>query len=904
MTKSSAGVHRTYKTSTRVPNSLVDPLAAAMREREVLLFLQEHAGWCTFDHFMEHDWKHLHAGEAATCEYRDLFEAMKGNPPARILQALEENAHQFFLLTRQDPRYRSCTYNKGDLPRIVDAVFPLPAEVSKHDYQLLAAKSLEYICMTMELIAREVVSLLPANLEELYRVARERATAAGSTISDADLRHRPEKQIMYFLGKGHASNLEQVAYKQIHAMMQVHGTELDKVRAVCELLASSPGPGEARPDFSDAIAVLACFGFVPGHLQAHLAWRWAVDRRWVRNKLVGWRRKIDDFFPVACQVTSLKQFFSSLATFALTFARTREQRDVIGVLQRCHVLHLLDTADVDLSPLVREELQPGLRELEASFPGWCDDMQALIDRHTTWIDVGTFSRAARLLSARVNDTIARKDPGSRATSNCRTFLRKVKLVASISSSAMLPFLGRYVAGTTYTKSIARLLSSLEDVRESGMKHVRSALRGIAAIAYETLHPETSEILLSAMADPETCVTRPYMSSNRKKTMIPLELHLNKYIVVRKAHPEAFKIAYSEKKKKHVIRENFATGKEMTRLMAAGKPVWLGIPLYTPDQFDDTRGIRDQKRHDRYWLQVIPTKKIVECLQRGASVKLLRLHPPRNHDRKIIIDVILAAKDRTPFRRRTGFITAMNRRHSGKPLPRADYMSNDFNALGEKVLAVGTDASLVDLTAASGHDMMAGFVQAKKMIDSLLIERGRLQAAIELTGKKAKSNKKHNRQATELQLVNKRIGTIHTQADQDVVLLYAYLTYRIGARHAGWDGISVTTRGTRGSLAKAVSYMPKHKGLMDEYSMTCGDLARENFLPDLEGIHVAYPYTSQICDECLAKDGIARRSRDPSIGYHEFRCTACNQQGDRDHVASRVSALLLKREIEQGEKMDA
>ena len=299
-----------------------------------------------------------------------------------------------------------------------------------------------------------------------------------------------------------------------------------------------------------------------------------------------------------------------------------------------------------------------------------------------------------------------------------------------------------------------------------------------------------------------------------------------------------------------------------------------------------------------------TKKIIECLRRGASVKLLRLNPPRGPGRKIIVDVILEAGNREPFRHRSRFIKAMDRRHSAKSLPRANFMSMDINAKGAKVITVGTDKCEIDLTADSEHEMMEGFVHFKKNIDNLLVERGKLQAAIELTSGKAGCEKLHRRQVTELQCINNRIGTIHAQQDRDIVHLYAYLAYRIGAKHVGWDGIDVTTRGTRGKLAKAVTYMPKRKGLYHEFSETCSDLAAENLLPNLEGIHVANPYTSQVCDECLAKTGVAKRTRDPSTSYHRFKCTACGHEGDRDQVASRSSALLLKRDIEEGEKMDA
>jgi hypothetical protein len=126
----------------------------------------------------------------------------------------------------------------------------------------------------------------------------------------------------------------------------------------------------------------------------------------------------------------------------------------------------------------------------------------------------------------------------------------------------------------------------------------------------------------------------------------------------------------------------------------------------------------------------------------------------------------------------------------------------------------------------------------------------------------------------------------------------YAVHRTGAKHASWDAISVSTRGTKGTLAIAITGMPKRAGLLAEFEAWARDLTRAGVLPRFEGVTPVSPYTGQLCDECLARTGELQRTRKEGIPYHEFECAACGKKGNRHQVSARVSALLLKRTIEQ------
>nr|MDO8112988.1 hypothetical protein [Candidatus Sigynarchaeota archaeon] len=874
--------YRTYKTSLRQPESLLEPIRNAAIEHETCQRLLKFIGG-NFDDFCRVSKKFSHTDDTKLEVYQQVFVRLNGKKRAELEHVLAENGKKFEWLKRKDATLRSGTLTKDNLPRIADPERPLPSEISPADYNYLAATSIEYLCKTANLIVKDAITKLPPDKDAVIKGAAKAVLEKGCTITEGSLRAYPAKAIEHFLGKSSASNLEQLVYKQGWARLGNWVDIRKKIQDVHDKFAAPCGLVGDEPDVSSTLPVLVYSYWVPRYLQVQLAWKWNVDASWVRNTLVGWRRKVDEFLPVPCQVEPLAGLFEALAVHARSFTKTKEEREVIGILQKKHVLHLLGER-LNFRPLLKSCLHGALHSINLAFTRWPVDLQARIDAHVTRIDASTFVTAAKELALDVQRTIASQEPGSNGAIASTTFLHKVEFLEQ-QMTEMAPFLSRYIPGNRYTSSISTLLSSLEAMRESGMAEFRNALRGIVASAFATVHPDATARLLDALI-PDNCATRPYMSSMRKRDTIPIELHMNKYVVPRKSSPTACNIVDGKEK------EAFLTNEGMTTLMRDGKPVWLGIPIYTPDQYDPQRGILDQRRRMSFWYQVVPTKAVIERLQRGAAVQLLRIHPPSPGSRKIEVDIVLSAPDRRPFKRSTKFIATMDAVHGTKDIPKGFYLCNDLNELGKNVIAVGTETNRIDLVLLG---MMKEFSDIKDRIDNCFKEMALVQGAID-RGKGSPG--KQRRRKVQHELLGKCIKNLKAQADKAVVLLYAYMAYRTGAKHVGWDGVEVMTRGTRGRLAKAVALMPKRKDLKDECSGLFMDLQDAGFLSSFQMLHITSPYTSQVCDACFAKTGIPRQSRDPAAPYQEFWCNKCGVKVTRHLVSARSAALFLQRDVEK------
>jgi hypothetical protein len=276
-----------------------------------------------------------------------------------------------------------------------------------------------------------------------------------------------------------------------------------------------------------------------------------------------------------------------------------------------------------------------------------------------------------------------------------------------------------------------------------------------------------------------------------------------------------------------------------------------------------------------------------------------LNVPAGPTKKIVADVMLSANDPAVFARSGKFIAAMDREFGTKQFPRDNYISNDLNALGPHAIAVGTPSARVSLI--DGGSVMASLEKKARLIDAIHKEIGLLQATL---AKEESNPGKRGRQEAQLALLYRRIARLHAESDREVVMVYLYCVYRTGATVAGWDSVAVDTRGTRGTLARAITYMPKRKGLEAEFVAWANDLKEAGLLVGFDRVVPVSPYTSQACDECFCRTGKQQRKRAPGTGYHEFRCTdlACPNHvttGNRHEVSARVSAILLKQVIERG-----
>jgi len=873
---------RTYKTSLRAPASLVAGISGLVAEREVLRYLEAVPGG-DCDGFSRRKPGLERAAAAVGARYRTAIEAWRHRTPREVEAALDANGRAMARLKAQGPAFSGkVTFTRDTIAAVSDTATPDPSGISLHDYCRLAGESLKMTCAHVDSIAREVAPLLPASADELVAAASANAASNGSAISEGSLRKYPEKAIAHYLGRH--GNVELTAFEQVAAMMEVYRDTRAKVDATRGLLAG----GDGGHDFAGVAPVLLYTCTVPRHFAAYLARAWHVEPGWVRNVLVGWRRKADGLLPASCQVEPLPAAFGALADRARILAGGDEaQVKVVGILERKRVLHLLHRG-VDLSPLLGAELHPAFGQLRAKAVAsreWPDGAVERIGNHETCFSTAALATAAASLSRAVEATAASLPPGSAAARNCQSFIAKLEVIVP-ALPEISPFLEHYLPGSRYTGAVAQVLSSLNHVKRRRVSRLFTALRGIVTLAFAAAEAAATARFTSVLV-PDNCVTRPFTSAKRTRRHLPVNLLFNKYVVIRKEHPSACKHVNG------IDQEAFLNNDEATLLLRAGKPVWLGIPIYSPDQFDAVTRRLSGARKGVFWFELVPTRPVITRLERGARLESIRLEVPRGPTRKIVADLILASDDPAAFTRGSNFIGSMDAAFAAKPFPRDDYVGSDLNALGPHAISIGTSTSTIDLR--SGKNILAPIEEAARRISVLRVEIARLQRSI---ATRVAGGSDAGRQQAQLAMLHGRVARLRADAERRVLMVYLYALHRTGAKHASWDAVSVSTRGTRGTLAIAITCMPKRAGLLGEFEAWAHDLASAGILPRFEDVTPVSPYTGQVCDDCMARTGEPRRTRKEGTPYHEFECASCGKRGNRHHVSARVSALLLKRTTER------
>ena len=863
---------RTYKTGLRVPSSLRSGITSLVLERQVLRFLEKH-GDAGFDVFLKETSSLSNAPQDVKDMYGPLYARWNGCSKREIKKRLSGNLRELQGLKGADPRFIKA-FTAKDIKPASGTATPDPEHISRHDYCRLAGESFKATCATVNTIAMEAVDALPGEWEDVVSGAVENAGRNGKGIKEGSLRKYPEKAIAHFLGRH--GNVELTAFEQAAGMLQVHEDMRGKVDEARELLFSPDH------DFYNAEKTLLYTCSVPKAFLYYLSSKWNVDIRWVRNTLVGWRRKIDPLLPVKCQAEPFVETFSSLADHAKGFVEGEDQIKVVGILERKRLLHLLPReAGVDLSPLLDAKLHGAYQALREDIQRWPGSLEAAVELHATSFSKEILVASAETLARSCEELLTSCEPGSRQAEITGWFLKNVEFIKKHVNDKTLPLFKHYLPGTKYTGSVAKLLPSMKGVKENGRTNLFTALRGIAALAFASLHANVTANLERTLV-PSNCVTRPYMSSKRKKVHLPVNLLFNKYVVERKAHP-------GDKK--------YLNNKEATEILKQGKPAWLGIFIYSPDQFDSSRQKLSGSRKGIFWFQLVPTKPIIKRLQEGAMLESIRLNVPRGPTRKIVADLTLSADDPAVFARSSKFIDAMDREFGKKHFPKDNYISNDFNKLGEHAIAVGTPSGRISLV--DSGNVMKSIKKKADRIGRIYENIGSILKALEMN---AVDPGKRGRQEAQVTLLHQRIARLHAQAEREIIMVYLYSIYRVGATHVGWDSVTVDTRGKRGVLAKAITFMPKKKGLMAEFEAWVLDLKAAGKLPRFEKVVPMSPYTSQACDECFARTGKQAKTRSKDTKYHEFRCTTpgCPNHDtveNRHEISARVSAILLQKHVE-------
>jgi predicted RNA-binding Zn-ribbon protein involved in translation (DUF1610 family) len=849
-------VLRTYKTGLKLPASLLEPFTQLVREREILQFLRKYP-----DNFSkkqaqklhetaadcrtptEQKWecfrwhKNLHqAAEAIQGEYRTLFENYQVKSPQAIEDLLQANQRQIAFFTRTDLQYDSkLTLQR----RISHPAKPQPTEISLHDYQLLARQSLKQLCGLSRTYAVENIQQLPL---------------------DTPL---TERQVTTLLGNK-ANHLHSVS-TQMAMMMNVGNTIRQKVRDVKELLRpASVNEG----DFREMLPIYLAFYSVPTHFRNYLAKRWQVDPQWVRNTLVGWRRKIDPRLPPKMQIEPLTAFMEDLATYCVQFCREDQERKVIGILQRKHALHLLPTP-LPLEALVPSKYRPqlaGLRQ-RIAFP---PELREKIAAATSDIDLALFTQHTETLSLKIREHLATLEPASPGAKRTQTFLNKLALLQT-HIAAFPDLLCNYLPGNRYTGSAAQIILytlNQESLNTNRVRRLFTALRGVIAPAFAQFYPEATA-QFGAQFTPDHCVSRPFTTIRKAKQYLPLELKSPKYVIPRKRHPN---------------EKTCINNEEATTLFATNQPLWLGFKIYTPEQFQPDGSLSSQTK-GTLWFRLFPTKKIRECIQRGAIVKAIRLNNPQGPTNKIIADIILEANSRAPFRHATRFLHHWKEFFPKMTIPKACYLGSDLNQLGRDMLALGTDQCELDIAP-----LMADFERDAR---KLTLFRKKIIPHLQ-SNLTRKNDGKTGRRKTELTNIHHKRQQITTEANRRLLMVYLYVIWQTRAQHVAWDCIEgLNSQGKKGEFAVAVQSLPNNQEQFALFRDWLEDLQHLQFLSPETQIHPVSPFTSAVCPQCYAQTGKRKRSRAKATAYHDFKCRICGYSGNRHSTAAMVEAIDMK-----------
>ncbi|MGV9171473.1 MAG: hypothetical protein ACOC35_02735 [Promethearchaeia archaeon] len=330
-------------------------------------------------------------------------------------------------------------------------------------------------------------------------------------------------------------------------------------------------------------------------------------------------------------------------------------------------------------------------------------------------------------------------------------------------------------------------------------------------------------------------------------------------------------------------------------MKQNKPIWVGMPIYSPDQaaqFSELVAGRRKsvRRKGLFWFRLLPSDKVVQCLQRGAALKSIRFNVPRGPSKKITVDLVLSSATREPFAHSGKFLKAWERQYGPANLPESTYLGSDFNRIGTYLVAVGTPEASLNL--ATDSSLMEQFQRVYKKLEHLRnVEIPRLQRKLSGNNDFAAGRERIIRQLT---LLHRKRENLMKEAKRASLMVYLYAAYRTKARFLAWDASQgISPRGTRGALATGITYMPKRLSLYEDFTEWAEDLKSQGFLPRYEFTEPVSPYTSGICGECFSAQKTRARTLAPTRDYNIKKCKVCGEYVNRHANAARVSAQFLK-----------
>ena len=873
---------RTYKVGLRAPESLFTRQNELAIELEVLQHVYKGLKGIKSTLF---ETKLSNCSKETWQEYRkaqNKYSFVNTNKKARLEVVKVKNSLK--QLHWKNSRMNSVQFTKKDIPSFKAISDPEITEISLTDYQALAGKSLKMLCTHLNEQVLHQIDKIPRNKQDFLNLAFQNSQKEGKGYTESQIRNRFEIALANITGIH--SNTGRTAFYQLGMAIKGYFDLREKLEHVRKLISPSV---ISRGDFSGEISVLLGFYSIPNNLRRYVAKSWKVDSGWVRNTLVGWRRKMDPYLPAEFQIELLTERFMLLAKLYGKHVRNDEDVKVIGKLQKKHVLHLLSNQQVDLRALLP-------RELHASYVYLRNKIKTgpkLLAPHVHSIDLTEFLNASDELIESVRETQSRFPPSSQPHENCKTFINKIKFIKKeASKKEFQAILNNYIIGNRFTSNVARLLAN-----NSTYKRLFTAIRGIVALTLAKKHPSAIGQFLSAFT-PENCLTFPFKSTRRDASRLPVNLLFNKYIVERKAHTTSTD---------YLVNQSSKLKPNVTDIFQNGEPIWLGLPIYSPHQARQFHEVvlgqrKTVRKLGTFWFQLIPSKKVVKCLRRGAEVRDIRLNVPKGPTNKVVADIVLSSRDPSSFQREGNFLKAWDDNFDNPSLPSHEFLGSDFNRIGRYMVATANPDEEHDLSK-----MMHRYEKAHERLEKMrCVEIPRIQARLS-TGKDKLGGlilaAKRGRLMTQLTLLHQKREKLTKEMKRHALMIYLYVAWKTKAKYVGWDSIGgISTRGKRGALAQAITYLPKRKVLYDEFRRWASDLKVQGFLPHLEATVPVSPYNSQTCAECFQQTGKQEHSRVKDIPYDAFSCKRCGRNSQNDPIinrhsnSARVSAILLQNHV--------
>ncbi len=790
---------------------------------------------------------------------------------------------------------------------------------SINEINYLAGESFKLICNDIRKIAentsKEIIQRfkqngLPLTYDTLFSEGMTAYNSNHKPLSQASFRNRPENLFKGLMND--FSNRSDIAFKHLaKAYLGFFSLSEEKVPLVRDILFNQKEFHSTKP------YALLCYTSPSSYLLTVLAKRWKVDYNWVKNTLISWRRKMDNYLPEQFQINHVIKYNNAIVQNIRSVFVSRNDMlyndfiKITSILQKKHMLHLLFDDLINLTEMFPNDLKASyirFRNKILSTPS----LQQIIRQlgvHTLLrsISPSEFLESAKMLGKEVRHSIEVLPKTSNQHRNAQIYLNKIEAFVSqiefelAESDPNQKVLSRALQNFTlgrYAYSICKVIRYLPNFR----KYARlfTAFRDVTAFAL-TKKFKNAITAFNEVFTPDNCLTPPFTSKrralktkneNRRKSRY-LPVFYNRFVTPRDP-----------------LKTHSQTVASVTSLFIEEKPFLIGIPIYTLNQFNNNARKNPYKK-DTFYFNVFPTKKMIHAVRNGAIVRDMLIHPPCGASRTIDISITFSSTNPEAFTHRGNFLSDWDRKFKNSKVlssvkcyrgkisyhgfPSSKYLGVDFNRIGEYLVALGTPEGELDI-----RSLTKSFKAAYKKLELYRKkEIPSLQRSIEREESKHIPNKaKIGRLKVQIQFLHRKRNNIATEVKRQALMLYVYIAKKIGANFVSWDGIeSISTKGKKGNLAQSISYLPRRKDLYDYFIKLINDLKSHQLLPNITHVITVSPFTSSVCGDCTLKNGNElSKTRSPTSDYDFTTCLVCGKTSNRHANAGQVASILMKRHV--------